>query len=70
MASKTDGRGFAAMAEEDPERQKQIASAGGKASGGKFEKGSRRASAAGRKGAQNQPTEAKARGGEHSHQNS
>lgn len=51
-----------------PDTEKQ-AHRGGEASGGKFKPGSERASEAGRKGAQNQPTEAKRKGGEHSHQN-
>ena len=39
----------------------------GSMSSGKFEKGSKRASDAGRKGAEAQPIEAKAKGGAHSH---
>ncbi|KAL2134412.1 hypothetical protein VTI74DRAFT_251 [Chaetomium olivicolor] len=39
--------GFASM---DPEQQREIASMGGKASSGSFEKGSERAQEAGRKG--------------------
>lgn len=57
-------RGFAAMS---PEKKREIARKGGRASSGKFEKGSQRASEAGKKGAANQPLEAKERGGEHSH---
>ncbi|QIS14439.1 KGG domain-containing protein [Nocardia arthritidis] len=59
-------RGFAAM---DPEKQRRIASQGGKASSGSFDNDPERARAAGRKGAAAQPTEAKRRGGEHSHRN-
>jgi general stress protein YciG len=59
-------QGFASMSEEE---RKAIASKGGKASGGKFEEGSERASKAGRKGAEAQPVEAKRRGGENSHKN-
>jgi general stress protein YciG len=40
-------RGFAAM---DPEKQREIASKGGKASGGNFKNNPQRASEAGRKG--------------------
>lgn len=47
MARGTSKRGFASM---DPDRQREIASKGGKASGGKFTKGSQRASEAGKKG--------------------
>ncbi|HVW23123.1 MAG TPA: hypothetical protein VHB51_01380 [Candidatus Saccharimonadales bacterium] len=46
------------------------ASKGGQMSSGKFEKGSRRASEAGKKGAAAQPTEAKARGGRNSSRSS
>jgi general stress protein YciG len=66
---KSEDRGFAAMAKEDPERQRDIASEGGQASSGKFEKGSQRASEAGKKGAENEPEEARREGGEHSHDN-
>ena len=45
MASKTSKRGFASM---DPEKQRAIASKGGKASGGNFAKDRKRASEAGR----------------------
>lgn len=61
----TSQRGFAAMSED---RRREIASEGGKASPGKFQKGSKRAKEAGRKGAAAQPVEAKREGGEHSHQ--
>lgn len=63
MASHTSNRGFASM---DPDRQRAIASEGGKASSGKFEAGSKRASEAGKKGAAAQSIEAKRRGGAHS----
>jgi general stress protein YciG len=53
----------------DSEQQRRIASQGGKASGGNFANDPKRASEAGKKGAQAQPTEAKAEGGRHSHQN-
>jgi uncharacterized protein len=43
------------------------ASKGGQASSGKFAKGSKKASEAGKKGVANQSTEAKQRGVEHSH---
>ena len=66
MASGTSNRGFASMS---ADRQREIASAGGRASGGRFKPGSKRASEAGKKGAAAQPTEAKRRGGEHSHRN-
>jgi general stress protein YciG len=59
-------RGFASM---DAEKQREIASKGGRASGGKFKAGDERTSEAGRKGAAAQPTEAKRLGGRHSHQN-
>jgi hypothetical protein len=51
----------------DPEKQREIASKGGKASGGNFANDPERASEAGKKGAANQPIEAKQRGGQHSH---
>lgn len=57
-------RGFASM---DRDKQRQIASKGGKASGGNFKNDTSRASAAGKKGAKAQPIEAKARGGKNSH---
>jgi len=50
MASKTSKRGFASM---DPEKQRAIASKGGKASGGNFAKDRKRASEAGRRGGEN-----------------
>lgn len=53
-------RGFASM---DPEKQRAIASKGGKASGGQFKAGDPRTSEAGKRGAAAQPTEAKRRGG-------
>lgn len=59
-------RGFAGM---DEEKQRKIASEGGKASGGNFANDPQRASEAGKKGAAAQPTEAKAKGGRNSHQN-
>lgn len=62
--SNTSNRGFASMSEA---KQRKIASEGGKASGGKFTKGSERASEAGRRGAEAQSVEAKRRGGENSH---
>jgi hypothetical protein len=65
MADKSK-RGFASM---DENKQKEIASKGGKASGGNFANNPERASEAGRKGAEAEPTEAKRRGGEHSHDN-
>lgn len=52
-----------------PDTQEQ-ASKGGQRSGGKFTKGSERASEAGKRGAANEPLDAKRRGGEHSHGNS
>lgn len=63
MASQ-DKRGFASM---DGEKQREIASRGGKASGGNFARNPERAREAGRKGAEAQPTEAKRLGGQHSH---
>jgi uncharacterized protein len=45
----TSNRGFAAM---DQSKQKEIASMGGKASGGNFKNDPQRASAAGKKGGQ------------------
>ncbi|NUS43297.1 MAG: stress-induced protein [Mycobacteriaceae bacterium] len=59
-------RGFAAM---DEEKQRRIASKGGKASSGSFDNDPKRAAEAGRKGAAAQPTEAKQRGGQNSHAN-
>ena len=62
----TSNRGFASM---DESKQREIASKGGKASSGNFANDRERASEAGKKGAQNQPTEAKQRGGQNSHRN-
>lgn len=62
----TDDRGFASM---DKNKQRDIASQGGSASGGNFKNDPQRASQAGKKGAEAQPTEAKAKGGHHSHRN-
>ena len=59
----TSNRGFASM---DESKQKDIASKGGKASGGQNLQNVDR-SAAGKKGAAAQPTEAKAEGGRNSH---
>lgn len=59
-------RGFAKMAREDPSRQRNIASMGGRASSGKFTTG-KRAQELGRRGAAAQPLEAKRRGGQNSH---
>lgn len=59
-------RGFASM---DDDKQREIASKGGQASGGNFANDPKRASEAGKKGAAAQPTEAKRRGGENSHRN-
>jgi general stress protein YciG len=56
-------QGFASM---DDSKQKEIASKGGQASGGKNLQNVDR-SAAGKKGAEAQPTEAKAKGGANSH---
>jgi general stress protein YciG len=53
----------------DPDKQREIASKGGHASGGNFANDRKRASDAGRKGAEAQPREAKQRGGENSHKN-
>lgn len=47
----------------------QQASTGGTMSGGNFKNDPKRASEAGKKGAENQPTEAKAKGGQNSHKN-
>ena len=66
MADNTSNRGFASM---DADKQREIASKGGKASGGNFKNDRQRASEAGKKGAQAEPMEAKRKGGEHSHQN-
>jgi general stress protein YciG len=53
----------------DEDKQREIASKGGKASGGNFANDPERASKAGKKGAAAQPTEAKRRGGQNSHRN-
>lgn len=60
----TDTRGFASM---DQNKQREIASKGGKASGGNFANDRKKASEAGKKGAAAQPMEAKRAGGRHSH---
>lgn len=60
----TKDRGFASM---DESKQREIASKGGKASGGNFKNDTNRASQAGKKGAAAQPREAKAKGGRNSH---
>lgn len=60
----TEDRGFASM---DEAKQRDIASKGGKASGGNFKKDKAKASEAGKKGAAAQPLEAKAKGGHNSH---
>ena len=57
----TSNRGFAAM---DEDKQRAIASQGGKASSSKQDM-----SKLGKKGAEAQPTEAKRKGGENSHKN-
>lgn len=62
MANDTSNRGFASM---DEDQQREIARKGGKASSAKQDM-----SELGRKGAAAQSTDAKRRGGEHSHQNS
>ncbi|MHB1864804.1 MAG: con-10 family general stress protein [Candidatus Saccharimonadales bacterium] len=62
----TSDRGFASM---DEDKQREIASKGGKASGGNFANDRQRASEAGKKGAAAQPIEAKRRGGQNSHKN-
>lgn len=62
----TSNRGFASM---DEDKQREIASKGGKASSGNFANDREKASRAGKKGAAAQPLEAKRRGGQHSHQN-
>lgn len=64
MADNTSNRGFASM---DESKQREIASKGGKASGGNFANDPQKASAAGKKGAAAQSTDAKRRGGENSH---
>lgn len=63
----TSDRGFASM---DSDKQKEIASKGGRASGGNFKNDRQRASEAGKKGAEAQPIEAKAQGGKNSHRGS
>lgn len=63
----TENRGFASM---DENKKREIASKGGKQSGGNFKNDSSRASEAGKKGAAAQSTEAKAKGGQNSHRNS
>lgn len=63
--AKNSNRGFAAM---DEDKQREIASKGGKASGGRNLQNVDR-SAAGKKGAAAQSTEAKAEGGRNSHRN-
>lgn len=62
----TSNRGFASM---DKDKQREIASQGGKASSGSFSSNNAKASEAGKKGNANQSTEAKRKGGEHSHSN-
>lgn len=59
----TEDRGFASMSDS---KQREIASKGGKASGGNFKNDPQRASEAGKKGARAQSTEAKAKGGRNS----
>jgi general stress protein YciG len=63
----TSDRGFASM---DAGKQREIASKGGKASGGNFKNDRKKASEAGKKGAAAQPTSAKAKGGHNSHRES
>jgi hypothetical protein len=58
----TDNRGFASM---DKDKQEEIARKGGQASSEKQDM-----SKLGKKGAEAQPTEAKAEGGRNSHRNS
>lgn len=60
----TSDRGFASM---DADKQREIASKGGQASGGNFQNNKAKASAAGRKGAAAQSTAAKVKGGKNSH---
>lgn len=62
----TSNRGFASM---DEDKQREIASKGGSASGGNFARDPKRASEAGKKGAKAESTDAKRRGGENSHKN-
>lgn len=59
-------KGFASMS---PERRKEIASKGGKASPSNFKHEPKRASEAGRKGGNAQPLEAKRKGGRNSRKN-
>jgi general stress protein YciG len=54
----------------DPDEQRKIASKGGSMSSGNFKHDPQRASAAGKKGAANQPREAKRRGGMNSSRSS
>ena len=74
---RTSNRGFASM---DEKRQREIASKGGRASGGNFKNDRRRAAEAGRKGGQSVPPAERSfsrdhglaavagrKGGEHSH---
>ncbi len=63
----TQDRGFASM---NPDDVSKIASKGGSASGGNFKNDRKRASAAGKKGAAAQSTEAKAKGGRNSRRSS
>ena len=63
----TSNRGFASL---DADERREIASKGGKASGGNFANNPERARGAGRKGAARQPIEAKRRGGQNSHRSS
>jgi len=62
--SNNRNRGFADM---DEEEQRAAASAGGKASSGKFGSSSRNVRKATKKGATARPTNAKRRGDQHSH---
>jgi general stress protein YciG len=50
MADNTSNRGFASM---DEDKQREIASKGGRASGGNFKNDREKASRAGKKGGQN-----------------
>lgn len=66
MANNTSNRGFAQMKEDNPKKQREIASEGGKASPTKF--GSSKGAnprKAGQAGTAAQPTEAKREGGRH-----
>jgi general stress protein YciG len=60
----TSNRGFASM---DDSKQREIASKGGKASGGNFANDRQKASEAGKKGAEAQSIADKAKGGRNSH---